>query len=151
MLSSPSLLPHPAPPTLTDLGTVSLAEGDTHPVDLSNTTVAEAFPFPVGDQITWRMNGVIVSSDSRVTYGYPSVMFNAPGVQRSDAGTYQLSATNTRPDGSVIGSDTGSFTLVVYCKPLKYDTIVVTGASLHYSILYASIILYRMLNWAASR
>ena len=144
MLSSPSLFPHPAPPTLADLGTVGLAEGDIDSVDLSNTTVAEAFPFPVGDQITWRQNGVVVSSDSRVTYGYPSVMFNAPeGVRRSDAGTYQLSGTNIRPDGSVIGSDTGSFTLDVYCKPLKFETtctcVVVTEASLHYSTLVTSL------------
>ena len=136
LVPPPSLFPLPAPPTLIHRGVIDLAEGDTDSVDLSNTTVAEAIPFPVGDQITWTRDGGAVSSDSRVTYGYPSVMFNAPGVQRSDAGTYQLSATNTRPDGSVIGSDTGNFTLVVYCKPLKFE---VTGASLHYSTLVTSL------------
>ena len=62
----------------------------------------EAFPLPEGEQIIWTMGGSVVSSDTRVTYGYPAVMFN--GVARNDAGEYTLSATNTRLDGSEIGS-----------------------------------------------
>ena len=91
-----------------------LAEGDVDSVDLIDPNATEAFPLPAVDQITWRMGGSVVSSGMRVTYGYPSVMFNA--VERGDAGDYTLSATNTRPNGSEIGSDTGSFTLDVYCK-----------------------------------
>ena len=94
---------------------MGLSEGDVASVDLSDPTAAEALPLPEGGQFLWRMGGSVVSSDSRVTYGYPSVMFNA--VERGDAGDYTLSATNTRPNGSEIGNDTGSFTLDVYCKP----------------------------------
>ena len=114
LLPLPPPLP-PAPPSLIAQGVVGLAEGDVASVDLSDTAEAEAFPLPGEGQFLWMMGGSGVSSGTRVTYGYPSVMFNA--VERGDAGDYTLSATNTRPNGSEIGSDTGSFTLDVYCKP----------------------------------
>ena len=97
-----------------------MAEGDVAPVDLSDPTQPEAFPLPVGEQIIWTMGGSVVSisSDGRVTYGYPAVMFDA--VERDDAGDYTLTASNTRSDGSEIGRATGSFTLNVYCEPWEH-------------------------------
>ena len=104
-----------APPSLIDLGVVGRAEGDVASVDLSNSTQPEAFPLPAGEQVTWTMGGSVVTSDGRVTYGYPAVMFDA--VERDDAGDYTLTASNTRSDGSEIGRAIGSFTLDVYCEP----------------------------------
>jgi len=94
---------------------VGLAEGDVASVDLSDPTQPEAFPLPAGEQVTWTMGGSVVSSDGRVTYGYPAVTFDA--VERDDAGDYTLTASNTRSDGSEIGRATGRFTLDVYCEP----------------------------------
>ena len=52
-------------------------------------------------------------------YNYPSVFIKS--VQPSDSGSYTLTATNHLPDGvTVVGTDTGSFSLNVLCEWTKY-------------------------------
>ena len=87
-------------------------EGSTSTVSLSQTP--DAFPFP--HQFSWTVNGLPANNNSKVTFAYPSVTFQQ--IERGDAGTYTLTATNYRLDNiSVgVGMDTGSFTLDVQCK-----------------------------------
>ena len=99
-------------PNLTDNLPVVVVEGRTNTVSLRQAP--DAFPFP--QQFSWTVNGSPASNNSRVTFGYPSVTFQQ--LERGDAGTYTLTATNYRLDNTsvVVGTDTGSFTLDVQCK-----------------------------------
>ena len=105
---------HSEPPNLIDSLTVVAVEGSNNTVSLSQTP--DAFPFP--QQFSWTVNGSPANNNSRVTFGYPSVTFQR--IERGDAGTYNLTATNYRLDNTsvVVGTDTGSFTLDVQCKSI---------------------------------
>lgn len=99
------------PPLLRDGLTVRVDERDgLIPVDLALPPLA----FPIPSLPQWTKDGSLVNSDLRVMYNYSKVLFHS--LQRSDSGLYSLSATNHRSNGSVIGSDTGSFTLEVLCE-----------------------------------
>ena len=99
------------PPNLIDNLPVVAVEGSTSTVSLRQTP--DVFPFP--QQFSWTVNGSPANNNSRVTFGYPSVIFQ--WFERGDAGTYTLTATNYRLDNNsvVVGTDTGSFTLDVQC------------------------------------
>ena len=99
------------PPNLIDNLPVVTVEGSTSTVSLRQTP--DVFPFP--QQFSWTVNGSPANNNSRVTFGYPSVIFQR--FERGDAGTYTLTATNYRLDNNsvVVGTDTGSFTLDVQC------------------------------------
>ena len=119
------------PPVLKNFTTTqSVCENETYTFDLQAAGAAEAFPFP--QEFNWTRHNENVDNttdEGRVTYGYPSVTFSS--LNRSDSGRYELSATNFMRNGSLIGSDTGSFTLDVQCKfiiicndrclPIKYS------------------------------
>ena len=106
----------PGPPVLRDLTMVqNVCEGDNNTVSLQAAGTAEVFPFP--QEFIWTRDGEAVDNTTdggRVTYGYPSVMFHP--FNRNDSGRYELSATNFKRNGSLIGSDMGLFTLNVQCK-----------------------------------
>lgn len=95
-------------PNLSDLRTPLISpEGHNLTVNLEEHLMAT--PFPV---FNWTLNGVIQNNDSRRTLGYPDIVFHE--VHRSHAGEYILTASNHIPNVHV--SDTGSFTLEVYCE-----------------------------------
>ena len=79
-----------------------MREGGDRPVSL--TVVSR--PTELTDETLTRAGGATVPSDT--TFDAVSVMFN--DVQRSDAGVYTLTSSNTAGDGSV------TFTLNVECK-----------------------------------
>ena len=87
-------------------------EGSTNTISLRQAP--DAFPFP--QQFSWTVDRSPASNNSRVTFGYPSVSFQQ--LERGDAGTYTLTATNYHLDNTsvVVGMDTGSFILDVQCK-----------------------------------
>ena len=95
------------PPNLLDNQQIVVVEGTTNTTNLQQAP--DAFPFP--RQFSWTAN-----NNSRVAFGYPSVTFQQ--LERGDAGTYTLTATNYRLDNTnvVVGTDTGSFVLDVQCK-----------------------------------
>ena len=100
------------PPNLINNLSMIAVEGSTNTVSLHQAP--DAFPFP--QQFSWTVNGSPASSNSRVTFGYPSVTFQQ--LERGDAGTYTLTATNYRLDNTsvLVGKNTGSFILDVQCK-----------------------------------
>ena len=100
-------------PTLSDIGEITKRENEQLSLDISEPGSRPAFPFP--SDVTWRRDGVelVNISDTRV-FGYPSIFIGS--VLQSDAGPYTLIATNYQPDGSLVGTDTGSFTLNVLCE-----------------------------------
>ena len=63
---------------------------------------------PIPDQYTWSFNGVELLSSSEITLGIDFIQFSS--LSRSNAGNYSVTATN------LVGSGTGEFSLVVYCK-----------------------------------
>ena len=74
-----------------------------------------AHPFP--SEFEWSASeGITVANDSRRTFGYPSLTINR--VQRSDSGTYSLTATNRflEEPMNMFGSGTGRVTLDVLCE-----------------------------------
>ena len=99
-------------PNFIDNLPVVTVEGSTNTINLSQAP--DAFPFP--QQFSWTVNGSPARNNSRVSFGYPSVTFQQ--MERGDAGTYILAATNYRLDNAsvLVGMDTGSFTLDVQCK-----------------------------------
>ena len=105
----------PGPPVLRDITTTqNVCEGNNTTVSLQAAGAAEAFPFP---EFNWTRGGEAVDNttdEGRVTYGYPSVTFSP--LNRGDSGRYELSATNYKRNGSLIGSVTGLFSLNVQCK-----------------------------------
>ena len=76
-----------------------------------------AYPFPM---FQWTKNGVpVVNISGSVSYGYPSVNFY--DISRTAAGNYSLFAENyvingLTDAGIMVGNDTGSFTLEVFCE-----------------------------------
>ncbi len=101
-----------APPFLSDGRVIKVDERDGNiPVDITITPLA--YPTPSSYELT--KDGSPMAITSRITFGYPSVIFNS--LLRSDSGLYSLTATNYRTDNALpIGTGQGSFTLDVLCE-----------------------------------
>ena len=108
--------PNPTePPLLNDAVLITERENVRFRVDLSEGN-RPAFPFP--SSFTWsRTGGVAVENATGRVYEYPSVTIQS--VQPSDTGNYTLTATNSLPDGTPVGTDSGSFSLDVLCEWLS--------------------------------
>ena len=108
-----ALYPHLGPPDLNDEFERTVIENSTVEIDVSGSG-EEPFPFP--QQFQWMKDGVNVTNSSRISYGYPIVVFE--NVLREDIGNYTLTAANFRLDNESlqVGNDTGSFFLDVFCK-----------------------------------
>ena len=111
-------LSYSGPPNLIDNLPVVAVEGSTNTVNLSQDP--DAFPFP--QQFSWT-GSVLPANDSRRSFDYPNVTFQQ--IERGDAGTYTLTATNYRLDNTsvLVGTDTGSFTVDVQCKLISLSQV----------------------------
>ena len=76
--------------------------------DLTVNATVDANPLP--NIVTWTRNGQAVSGSGILTT-LTSISFT--NLTRGDNGTYSISSNNGIGDGS------GSFDLIVYCKPMK--------------------------------
>ena len=117
------------PPSFVDITQSSLIEL-TSPNSASVISTPPAFPTPQFFQ--WTRDGVIQDNNFRLTFAYETVTFNP--VNRTDAGTYVLTASNYEceeeilsppnfnctPSTVMIGSDMGSLNLEVLCKNILY-------------------------------
>lgn len=75
-------------------------------------TELEAQPFPISFE--WTSSEGTLQNDSSRSFGYPTLSID--NVQRSDSGTYTLTATNSVMEDDASGTATGSFVLDVLCK-----------------------------------
>ncbi len=119
---------------------IKVAERDTN-ITINLATPPLAYPTPTEYQ--WTRTNVPVTTDSRVTYTYPSVFFSS--IERGDSGTYGLMATNHRTDNGVaIGTGQGSFTLDVLCKFWKGSNYVVASSIKRYYTCMSIVIWYNI-------
>ena len=107
------LLAHAVTARINSAGVISVREGDDLLVSLEDESNR---PFSPLVAFQWIYNGAKLNSSQRILLtGYN---ISITGVQRKDAGEYQLIVTNSA------GSGVGNFTLDVLCKLVCYHYIV---------------------------
>lgn len=88
------------PPTITSLpSTVTVTEGTPHTL----TCMATGIPVPL---ISWSFGGVVISTQGTLSL--------EPSAQRSDAGVYTCTASNTA------GIASSNITIDIHCEYLLY-------------------------------
>ena len=105
---------HTGPPVLLDQGDVVRRENEELSLDMRDPDSHPAFPSP--SLVEWtRDGGEVVSSSENRVFNYSSIFIGS--VEPSDAGQYNLTATNYQLDGvTLVGSDSASLTLNVLCE-----------------------------------
>ena len=106
---------HAGAPSLRDNYMIKIIEA-TQNAEINLSLEPQAFPIPQSYQWTKGGSNVDSNTNLRITYTYPTAIFEE--VLRADSGRYSLSASNYVPMNSTlaIGNDDGDFELDVLCK-----------------------------------
>ena len=116
---------HAVAAQLNSAGVLSVREGDYLSVSLEAESNS---PFSPLVTFQWMYNGATLNSSQRILLNDYNIAIT--GVQRGDAGEYQLNATNSA------GFGVGNFTLDVLCKSvglLPNSTVQIGMCSMFYS------------------